>query len=168
MFDFMRRPDGTIKPQAKIAAGGVGAVMLIAIPLVAGFEGYSGKVYLDSVGVKTICYGQTADDGANFSKVYTKAECEQMLGTDLVKYDLMVHTCIHDPIPTHREAALVSFTFNLGRGALCGGLIPRYLNAGNIVAGCGAFLRYNHAGGRVLKGLTDRRKIEQQLCLRND
>ena len=163
MSNFLRQPDGTFHPVAR------GAMWLaIAIPLIAGFEGFSGKVYRDSVGVKTICYGQTAVDGADFSKVYTKAECEQMLGTDLAKYDKMVHSCVHVALPPHREAALVSFTYNLGEGALCHGAVARDLNAGNVVGGCNAILAYDHAGGRVLAGLTKRRQVEKTLCLRND
>ena len=149
-------------------AGRGAAWLTIATVLVAAFEGYSGHAYRDAVGVETICYGQTADDGANFSKVYTKTECTQMLGRDLQKYDNMVHSCIKVPLPPHREAALVSFVYNLGQSALCKGAIARNINAGNIAAGCQAMSGYNHAHGRVLAGLTRRRQVEVQLCLRND
>ena len=144
------------------------AWLTIATVLVAGFEGYSGTVYRDAVGVKTICYGQTAADGADFSKVYTKAECEQMLGTDLQKYDAMVHSCIKMALPPHREAALVSFVYNLGQSALCKGAVGRNIEAGNIAAGCKAMLGYNHANGRVLAGLTRRRQAEYLMCLQNN
>ena len=149
-------------------AGRGAAWLTIATVLVAAFEGYSGHVYRDAVGVETICYGQTADDGANFSKVYTKTECLQMLGRDLTKYDVMVHSCIKVTLPPHREAALVSFVYNLGQHALCSGAVARNLNNGNIQAGCRAMLQYDHAGGKTLKGLTRRRQVEEQLCLRND
>ena len=171
MFDFLRTSGGTIHPAVKVAGAGTAATaaaaIAIAVTFVAPFEGYSGKVYRDSVGVKTICYGQTAADNADFSKIYTKAECEQMLGTDLKKYDVMVHSCIKVPLPPHREAALVSFVYNLGQGALCHSDVARGINAGNVVAGCDAMLAYNHAGGRVLAGLTRRREAERALCLRN-
>ena len=149
-------------------AGRAAAWLTIAVTLVAGFEGYSGHVYRDAVGVKTICYGQTAADNADFSKVYTKAECEQMLGVDLQKYDSMVHSCIKGSLPPHREAALVSFVYNLGQHALCSGAVARNINNGNIQAGCRAMLQYDHAGGKTLAGLTRRRQAEYQLCLRND
>lgn len=161
---------GSILRNHRIVIGGAaaGAWLAIAIAFVAPFEGYSGHVYRDEVGVKTICYGQTADDGADFSKVYTEAECRDMLGKDLQKYDQMVHSCIHVPLPPHREAALVSFVYNLGQGALCRGAVARNINAGNITAGCNAMLAYNHAGGRVLAGLTRRREAERAMCLRED
>jgi lysozyme len=155
-----------VRPVVK-GAGWV-VVGALAIALVVPFEGFAPKPYYDAVGVKTICYGQTAADGANFSKVYTKAECEQMLVTDLQKYDGMIHSCIKVTLPPHREAALVSFTYNLGQGALCHGAVARDLNAGNVLGACNAILLYNHAGGHVLVGLTKRRQVERTLCLRND
>lgn len=152
----------------RVAGGGIAAALVIAIPFVAAFEGYFPKVYRDSVGVKTICYGQTASDGADFSKVYTKAECEQMLGTDLQRYDEMVRRCVPKVQPPHREAALVSFVYNLGQGALCHGIVARDINAGNVARGCNGMLAYDHAGGRRLAGLTRRRQAERALCLRSD
>lgn len=161
-MNWFTRSDGT--PHAGKAA----AWAVIAVGLVAGFEGYYGYAYKDPVGVETICYGQTSADGADFSKVYTEAECKQMLGTDLQKYDKMVHSCIRVELPPHREAALVSFVYNLGQGALCRGAVARNLNAGNVAAGCRAMLAYDHARGRVLPGLTRRRQAEMKLCLEND
>lgn len=152
-----------------VAAGAVAAWLVIAGPLVASFEGYSGKPYRDSVGVKTICYGATAADHVDFSKIYTKTECLRMLDTDLEKYKEQIRPCIPkiDTFPPHRIAALVSFAYNLGPHALCGP-VGRYLNTGNVGAGCNALLAYNHAGGRVLAGLTRRRMAERSLCLRAD
>lgn len=167
-LNFLRTPEGSLRPAAKGAAAATGAWLTIAITFVAGFEGFYSKAYLDPVHVRTICYGQTADDGADFSKTYTKAECMKMLGQDLTKYDAMVKSCVKVPLPPHREAALVSFTYNLGQGALCHGAVARKLNAGDVPGGCKAILAYNHAGGRVLRGLTNRRQAEFKMCLRND
>ncbi len=173
MFNF-RTPEGNIHPAVKgAAAGAVAAWLIVAIPLVARFEGFFGKPYFDSVGVKTICYGATASDHVDFSKVYTKAECEKMLGDDLPKYNAMARKCVPgiDAMPPHRHAAIVSFVYNLGPGALCGP-VGRNLNAGNISAGCLDMLAYDH--GRVhghmvrIKGLTDRRRAEYLLCMRSD
>lgn len=144
----------------------------ICIALVAMWEGYSGHVYRDSVGVKTICYGQTAADGADFSKTYTKAECEAMLGRDLPKYDAPLKKClkpeVYNALPPHRHAALVSLAYNVGTGAVCHSNVVRDLNSGNVVRACNDFLAFNHAGGRVLQGLTNRRQAERKLCLMDD
>lgn len=180
---LLRRPAGpapvqpTIRaPAARVAAGASVMVagtalawLVVATPFVAQFEGYSGKPYYDSVHVRTICYGATAADHVDFSKIYSKAACLQMLGKDLQKYDAEIRPCIPkiDTFPPHRHAALVSFAYNLGPHALCGP-VGRYLNNGNIAAGCRSILAYDHAGGRILAGLTTRRRAEYAYCLRND
>lgn len=144
----------------------------ICVGCVAGFEGYYGHAYRDSVGVKTICYGATAADGVDFSRTYSKAECEDMLGKDLPKYDAQVQHCLtpqaYAALPPYRHAAIVSFTYNVGGGTLCKSSVARNLNHGRVRDACDSLLLYNHAGGRVLRGLTNRRVTERQMCLRND
>jgi lysozyme len=148
------------------------AWLVIAITVVSGFEGFYSKPYKDIVGVETVCYGATAADGVDFSKTYTKAECQQMLGKDLVKYDAQIQKCItpaaYAALPPHRHAALVSLDYNIGPGAFCKSSVVRDLNAGNIAAACKAFLLYDRAGGRVVQGLVNRRKAEEKLCEEND
>lgn len=144
------------------------SVAAIAVPLVANYEGFFGHRYLDSVGVPTICYGATAADHVDMSRTYTKAECQEMLKNDLPKYEAQVERCIHVAMPPHRNAAILSFTYNVGGGALCKSSVARYLNAGDVRRGCDALLLYNRGGGRVISGLTNRRKSERTLCLRND
>jgi lysozyme len=151
----------------------VAAWLAIAIAFVGGFEGLSLKPYRDSVGVLTVCYGATAADHVDLTKTYTKPECDAMFGADLPKYDAMLQNkcltpAVYGALPPHRHAALVSFVYNLGSGALCNSAVGRDLNAGNVSAACNAMLAYDHAGGRVLAGLTRRRQAERQLCLRDD
>ena len=166
---MLRRADGTIHPAARGAAWAA-----IAVALVAGFEGFARKPYIDWVGrghPVTWCFGETKADGPvpPMSKLFTKAECTASLQEKLTNvYDPAVRKCIHVPLPPHREAALVSAAYNLGPWAVCHGPIARNLNAGNIVAGCRAILAYDHARGRRVPGLTKRRVTEYQLCLRND
>ncbi len=151
---------------------GWAAVALVAVPLVANYEGLFLHPYRDVVGVKTVCYGATAADGVDLSRSYTKAECEQMLGNDLPKYDAMLQKCLtkeaYAALPVHRHAALVSFVYNLGPGPICKGAVGRDLNRGNVSAACHDMLSYDHAGGRRIKGLTTRRQSEYKLCIRND
>jgi lysozyme len=176
VFNFLRTPSGPVHPAVKVAGAGVtaGAAIAIAALFIAPFEGYASRPYVDSVGTGqpiTWCYGRTAADGRvpPLSQVFTKQECTAQLEEDLTKkYDPEVRRCIHVPLPPHREAALVSFVYNLGSGALCNGPVSRYLNAGNVTAGCNAILAYDHAAGRRLPGLTRRRQAERQLCLRGD
>lgn len=148
---------------------GWAAVLVVAIPLVGGFEGLYLHPYYDVVHVKTVCYGATAADHVDLSRSYTKAECEKMLGDDLPKYDAMIQKCLtkeaYDALPVHRHAALVSFVYNLGPGPICHGSVGRDLNRGDIGAACHDLLAYDHAKGRRYRGLTARRQIEYKLCL---
>ena len=172
MLDALwKKPNGTVHA-GKVAAWATVAAILV--PLCAGFEGYASKVYVDYVGTGhplTWCYGETKADGPvpPLNKVFTKAECTQELETKLrTVYAPAIEKCIHVPMPPHREAALVDAAYNLGPGAICNGPIARNLNAGNVAAGCRALLGYDHASGRVVKGLQRRRQAEYQLCIRTD
>lgn len=161
-------PKPTVHPAVRTAGW-----LAIGLVFIAGFEGFSSKPYVDTVGTGhpiTWCYGTTSADHPVPPKgtKFTKAECDALLGIDLQKYDAMIRRCIHVDLPPHREAALVSFAYNLGPNALCKGPVARYLNANNVTAGCNAILAYDHAGGRRLAGLTRRRVAERALCLRDD
>jgi lysozyme len=164
----------TVKVGGAVATAAAATWLVIATPFVAGFEGYARKPYVDTVGSGrpiTWCYGETKADGGPvppLNKVFTKAECTASLQDKLTRvYYPYVQKCAPGQ-PPHRTAALVSFVYNLGPGALCNGPVGRYLRAGNVTAGCNAMLAYDHAAGRRLAGLTRRRQEERALCLRSD
>jgi len=48
---------------------------------------------------------------------------------------------------------------------VCGSTLQKKAKANDWVGACNELIRWNKAGGRELKGLTLRRKNEQQLCL---
>lgn len=165
-------PPHTPAPRAPVGAPPAKAAWIaIAMVAVAGFEGLYTKAYKDPVGVVTICYGVTnADRPVHMGDKYTPAECKKFLEEDLPKYYAMVRKCIPkiDSFPPHRQAALVSFTYNVGQGNLCKSSVARKLNAGDVRGGCDALLLWNKAGGRELRGLTNRRVAERKECLRSD
>ncbi len=163
MIDHLRRNNQAYK-------GGIAAAVLaVAIPFVSQWEGFYGHKYKDSVGVSTICYGATAADGVDLNRTYTKTECQEMLGRDLPKYDAQAAKCVDvAKLPPHRHAAVISLVYNIGGGAFCKSRIAHDLNAGHVHQACDDFLAYNHGGGRVIQGLTNRRVAERKLCLRDD
>ncbi|MGL5724911.1 lysozyme, partial [Cetobacterium sp.] len=59
--------------------------------------------------------------------------------------------------------ALVSFTYNLGEGALKGSTLRKKLNMGLYNAVPSEMLRWNRAGGKVLSGLVRRREAEAKM-----
>jgi lysozyme len=148
---------------------GRAAAIAIAVTIIAAFEGYAPVGHHDRIdppGVNTVCYGHIED--VQIGDKYTKVQCEEMLKKDLPRYDAMVDKCIKVPMPPHRRASIISFTYNVGGGALCKSSVARYLNAGDVQRGCDALLAYNKSNGEVRKGLTNRRVAERKLCLMED
>ena len=145
---------------------GWAATLVVAVPLLVAFEGLARTAWHDRIdprGVNTVCYGHIED--VQLGDSYTKIECEEMLAKDLPRYEAMVRKCIKVEMPPRRHAAVLSFTYNLGGGALCKSSVARRLNAGDVRGGCDAMLAYNKSTGVVRKGLVRRREAERRLCL---
>lgn len=128
------------------------------------FEGKFLKTYDDGTGVLTIGYGHTS--AAGLPKVFrgqtiSDAECDAILAADLAAVERDVESIIHVPMTQAEFDALVSFHFNTG--ALRRGSIDDKINAGNIAGAMDTLLQYDHAGGRVMPGLTRRRQAERLL-----
>jgi lysozyme len=128
------------------------------------FEGCKLTAYQDSVGVWTIGYGHTgtfADPG----KTITQAFADQLLLADIAKFEAGVLKLVRAAINQNQFDALVDFSFNLGLGNLGSSTLLKKLNAGDIKGAAEEFLRWDKAGGKVLAGLTRRRKAERELFL---
>ena len=61
--------------------------------------------------------------------------------------------------------ALVCWAFNVGVSAAQQSTLMHRLNAGTMQGAADQFLRWNRAGGQVLRGLTLRREAERALFL---
>lgn len=159
------------RPRTVLQATGAASTWLgLALTLVSAWEGLYTHPYRDSVGILTVCYGMTAADHREI-KSYTADDCKKFLLQDLPKYNAEAKRCIPaiDTFPPHRHAAIVSFTYNVGGGALCKSSVARKLNAGDVKGGCDALMLYDKGtinGQRVvIKGLHNRRVQEHQWCL---
>ncbi|MBU2936974.1 MULTISPECIES: lysozyme [Pacificibacter] len=143
------------------------ASLAAAVPVVSQFEGRSLNAYRDVVGVATICDGVTL--GVRMGDTATNAECDQLLARELRTHAAGLSACIADDvekaIPRDTAVALISWTYNVGVTAACGSTLVRKLNAGDLVGACAQLPRWNRAGGRVVRGLTNRRAAEFDLCI---
>lgn len=154
------------------SAAAIAAAIAIASPMISGFESERHRVYRDVVGIATYCDGETKNP--DWSKTYSHEECMALLGGRLEEFNAAIDSCVYATLTTHQRAASLSFTYNLGAGAFCGGSIARNFNAGNPQAACDAMLQYDHAGKdkngkpRVIRGLTIRRQAEREVCLTKD
>ena len=131
-------------------------------------EGCKLKAYLDSGGVATIGVGHIK--GVKMGDTITETQAEEMLRTDLLRYERCVNDYASVPINQNQYDALVCFAFNLGCGALRNSTLLRRLNAGNYTQAADQFLRWNKVriDGvlKVVRGLTNRRQSERTLFLR--
>ncbi len=129
--------------------------------LVKKFEGLRLTAYRDAVGVLTIGYGHTGPDVYDGLKI-TEAQADALLGKDLQKFVNCVNSLVKVNLNANQRGALVSFSFNLGCGALQGSTLLRRLNAGetpNTVAR-EEMPKWVFAGGKKLEGLVRRRAEE--------
>lgn len=149
--------------KGKIAAGLIGSAVAIAAPVVAYFEGMIPNTYADPVGIPTICYGHTGPDVTPGRKA-SREECEAILGQDLGSAVESVFRCVGSPMQPHQLAALVSFTFNVGEGALCRSTLARKANLGDWVGACAELSKWKYAKGIELPGLVKRRAAERAIC----
>lgn len=137
--------------------------------LIEQFEGCRLKPYLDSVkiptiGIGTIRYPNGIKVTMNDPPI-TKADAYSFLKQHLVQDCADVERLVKVAINDNEFAALVSFVYNLGAGAFASSTLLRCLNAGQTKRAADEFLKWDHAGGVVVKGLTRRRQAERALFL---
>lgn len=136
------------------------------LDLITSFEGFYPSWYLDPVGVRTVGYGHTSERiPAGITVPLTREEALDLLKSDLKGYEAAVRRAVRVPLSQPQFDALVSFTFNVGAGALDGSTLLRRLNAGDLDAAAREFHRWVHGGGRVLPGLVRRRAAEAALFM---
>ncbi|MDX5376375.1 MAG: lysozyme [Halomonas sp.] len=131
------------------------------LELIQRHEGLRLHAYRDAVGVPTIGYGHTST--ARMGQVITELEALELLLADVERFENAVERLVQVPLNQHQFDSLVSFTFNLGAGALAKSTLLRKLNAGDYQGAAAEFDHWVHAGGRKLKGLVKRRADERRL-----
>ncbi len=129
-----------------------------------GWEGLYLHAYDDGTGVWTIGYGHTTAAGP--PRVYpgqliTAQQADQILSADLHSVEVEVSRVVKYPVNQNQIDALVSFDFNTG--ALARSSLLRDINSGRPSRVHGDFMMWVHAGGRVLRGLVNRRTAESRL-----
>lgn len=138
------------------------------LDLVKSFEGLYLKAYKCPANVWTIGYGHTGRVG--FRKIGKGMKISGNKATSLLQGDMRVFEkavtkYVKVPLNQNQFDALVSFSFNVGAGALKNSTLLKQLNRKNYSAAADHFLDWNKGGGRVLAGLTRRRNAERQLFL---
>lgn len=129
------------------------------IDLIKRFEGFSSAVYICPAGYPTIGYGHLVRSGESVTEI-SEAEAEELLRKDVESAERAVLRLVNVPVTDGQFDALVSFTYNLGSGALQCSTLRRKVNRQAHAQVPEQLMRWVWAGGRRLQGLVHRRKVE--------
>lgn len=133
--------------------------------LIVFYEGERLNSYRDTGGIWTIGVGHTSDEkfAVKRGQTITKEFSRELLRHDLQEAENFVKTLVKVPLNENQYGALVSFTFNLGGGALKSSTLLKKLNAGNYKAVPFELSKWVNDDGVKLAGLVKRRKAEGDL-----
>lgn len=138
------------------------------LDLIRSFEGYLRKLpdgsciaYRCPAGVWTLGWGCT--EGVKEGMRWTKAEAEEALRREIAKHEAAVARLVTVDINQNQRDALISFSYNVGSGALGKSTLLKKLNRGDYAGAQAEFMKWNKAGGRQLRGLSIRRAKEAAL-----
>jgi len=126
------------------------------------FEGLELEAYQDQVGVWTVGYGHTGPD-VKEGLTITEEEASILLAADVAWAVTCVNKSVTANINQNQFDAMVDFVFNLGCARLVQSTLLKMVNAGDFDGAAQQFLRWNKAGGKVIRGLTKRRHAEADL-----
>jgi len=136
------------------------------INMLKSFEGYSPTNYLCQAKKPTIGYGHVIKKGENFSLV-DKKTAENMLRKDVKTAERAVEDNVKVALTKNQYDALASFVYNIGANAFINSTLLRELNSGNYTSAANQFDRWVYAGGKISRGLANRRAEEKKLFLSN-
>jgi lysozyme len=135
--------------------------------LIKSFEGCKLTAYVCSAGHNTIGYGNTFYENGDKVKPgdkITKERAESLFDLISDSFADKVVPLIKSKINENQFGALVSFAYNAGVGNLQKSTLLKKVNANpNDPSIRDQFMLWNKAGGKVLAGLTRRRKAEADL-----
>jgi lysozyme len=130
------------------------------------WEGCRLDAYQCSAGKWTIGYGhtKTAQPGMKI----TQGDAERLLVEDLRIYEAALANAVDVTLTDNQFAALVSWTYNIGVGAMRRSTLIKKLNAGDYAAVPLELAKWNKVKGRVVSGLSNRRAAEAGLWARGE
>ena len=133
--------------------------------LITEFEGLSLKPYLDSIKVPTIGYGNTYYDNGKrvtlLDNPITKEYALELFKLIADKFASRVNKLLTKEISQNKFNSLASIAYNIGMGNFQSSTLLKKVNLDSTDPTIYIeFLKWNKAGGKVLKGLIARREKE--------
>lgn len=135
----------------------------IGIELIKFFEGFKSKPYLCPAGISTIGYGSTIKKNGSrvklTDKIISEKEATELLQSTLIEYENMVMRKLKRTVKQNEFDALVCFVYNCGISQT----LFEMVNNQNPLLKTWWTSHYITGGGKILKGLIERRKAEAKL-----
>ena len=97
------------------------------------------------------------------NRKFSMEEVDSILAADLQRFERGVEKFVPVPLTQGQFDALVSFSFNVGLGTLQRSTLRAKINRGDKDGAAEEFLKYCMAGGKILKGLQNRRIDERAM-----
>ena len=135
------------------------------------YEGCSLAVYRCPSGIPTIGFGSCYDPGGNRITMdyqnITTDEAEKFLVYGLRTSENAVARLVTAPLNANQFSSLVSFVYNVGSGNFQRSAMRMQINRGSFVDASNEFWKWRRGGGKILRGLVNRRREECLLfCMR--
>ena len=140
----------------------------LAAKIIKKWEGFMPEAYLCPGGVPTIGFGSTRYENGD-EVALDDCDIDRKRGEEILLYYIkevadQVRSVLKHELTDNQEAALISFTYNLGIGNLKRSTLLLLINGGPMNQNIPReFRRWNKAGGKVLAGLVARREEEADL-----
>ncbi len=150
-----------INKRFTVASLSLSAVALVGLVM---SEGYSDRAVIPIPGdVPTIGFGTTG--GVKMGDTITPPKALSRALSDVQTFEGAVKQCVLVPLHQYEYDAYIQLSYNIGSGAFCGSTLVRKLNALDYPGACAEILRWDRAGGKKIRGLTNRRQEEYQQCI---
>ena len=138
--------------------------------MLAHHEGVRVKPYKCPAGLWTIGVGHLIGDGKSlppeYNRTFTLKEVYDLLAQDVAKFERGVERLLPNvKLSQNQFDALVSFSFNLGLGTFQRSTLRQALLRGDKEQAMESLVKYCKAGGKILKGLQNRRLDERKMFL---
>jgi lysozyme len=138
------------------------------IALIKHHEGVRSRPYRCPANLWTVGVGHLIGDGKSlpdsWNRTFSQEEIDGILKSDLRRFELGVHKMLPNVRLRQSEFdSIVSFCFNLGLGCFQRSTLRQALLRGDKKAAMESLVKYCRAGGKILKGLQNRRLDEKAL-----
>lgn len=132
------------------------------IDLIKNFESCKLNAYLDIRGIPTIGWGSTGSE-VHLGLTWTQEQADSVLQADLDSLVFRLGRLITVDLTDNQFSACCCLAYNIGVGNFKGSTLLRLVNQDRTDEAALEFPKWDHAAGKVVQGLLNRRLAEQTL-----